>query len=64
VDNVNQALVYYIALKDAHVPAEMHLYAEGGHAFGLRRTKQPITEWPGLVEKWLRTIGMIQAQGR
>lgn len=59
VDNVNQALVYYIALKDAKVPVEMHLYAEGGHAFGLRRTKLPITQWPELVEKWLRTIGIV-----
>ncbi len=59
VDNVNQALVYYIALKDAHVPVEMHLYAHGGHAFGLRPTKFPITRWPRLVETWLRTIGMI-----
>ncbi len=59
VDNVNQSLVYYIALKDAGVPTEMHLYADGGHAFGLRRTKDPITAWPQLVEQWLRTIGMI-----
>jgi acetyl esterase/lipase len=59
VDGVKQSLVYYIALKNAGVPVEMHLYAQGGHAFGLRRTKLPITEWPGLVEKWLRTIGMI-----
>ena len=59
IDNVNQSLVYYIALKDAGVPTEMHLYADGGHAFGLRRTKDPITEWPQLVEKWLRTIGII-----
>jgi acetyl esterase/lipase len=59
VDNVNQSLVYYIALKDAGVPTEMHLYADGGHAFGLRTTKDPITEWPRLVEQWLRTIGMI-----
>ena len=58
-DNVNQSLVCYIALKDAGVPTEMHLYADGGHAFGLRRTKDPITEWPQLVEKWLRTIGII-----
>ena len=65
VDNVNQALAYYVALKNAGVPTEMHLYADGGHAFGLRRTKDPITEWPGLVEKWLETIGMIPrtAQG-
>jgi acetyl esterase/lipase len=59
VDNVNQSLVYYIALKNAGVPVEIHLYAHGGHAFGLRRAKFPITEWPLLVEKWLGTIGMI-----
>lgn len=59
VDGVNQSLVYYIALKNADVPVEMHLYAEGGHAFGLRRTKFPVTEWPQLAEKWLKTIGMI-----
>src|SRR5215831_8557404 len=59
VDNVNDSLAYYIALKNAGVPAEMHLYAEGGHAFGLRRTKFPITAWPQLVETWLATIGMI-----
>ncbi len=59
VDNVNQALVYYIALKDAGVPVEMHLYAQGGHAFGLRKTRLPITEWPELVERWLETIGIL-----
>ncbi|HEY2083809.1 MAG TPA: alpha/beta hydrolase [Verrucomicrobiae bacterium] len=58
VDGVGQSLVYYIALEKARVPVEMHLYAHGGHAFGLRRTKFPITEWPQLVEKWLGTIGM------
>ena len=59
VDNVNQSLVYYVALKNAGVPVEMHLYAQGGHAFGLRRTELPITGWPPLVEAWLGTIGMI-----
>jgi len=59
VDNVNDSLVYYIALKNAGVPVEMHLYAQGGHAFGLRRTKFPATAWPQLVETWLGTIGMI-----
>lgn len=59
VDGVNQVLTYFIALKDAGVPAEMHIYAHGGHGFGLRRTSLPITEWPGLVEVWLHTIGMI-----
>lgn len=61
VDNVNNSLVYYVALKKAGVPVEMHLYAQGGHGFGLRRTKLPITDWPQLVETWLETIGMIMA---
>jgi acetyl esterase/lipase len=59
IDGVEQSVAYYIALQKAHVPTEMHLYAQGGHAFGLRRTELPITEWPQLVEKWLVTIGMI-----
>lgn len=59
VDSVNDSLAYYIALKNAGVPAEMHLYARRGHAFGLRRTNFPITEWPRLVKTWLRTIGII-----
>ena len=49
VDNVNDSLAYYIALKKAGVPVEMHLYAQGGHAFGLRRTELPITGWPQFV---------------
>ncbi|MGC2325845.1 MAG: alpha/beta hydrolase [Candidatus Sulfotelmatobacter sp.] len=59
VDDVENSLVYYAALKKAKVPVEMHLYAHGGHAFGLRRTEHPITGWPQLVETWLGTIGMI-----
>jgi acetyl esterase/lipase len=58
VNSVNNSLVYYTALKNAGVPVEMHLYAQGGHAFGVRRTRFPITDWPQLVEKWLGTIGM------
>ena len=58
VDNINHSLVYYIALKNAGVPVEMHLFPQGGHAFGLRPTKFPITRWPQLVETWLGTIGM------
>lgn len=59
VDSVYDALAYYIALQKAGVPVEMHLYAQGGHAFGLRHTDLPITDWPQLMDKWLRTIGML-----
>lgn len=59
VDGVDNSLVYYRALKNAGVSTELHLYAEGGHAFGLRHTAFPITGWPRLVEAWLQTIGVL-----
>jgi acetyl esterase/lipase len=59
VDSVQHSLVYYMALKKANVPVEMHLYAQGGHGFGVRATNSPITTWPHLVEIWLKTIGML-----
>src|SRR5579864_1276430 len=59
VDTVKNSLVYYAALKKAGVPVEMHLYAQGGHAFGLRRTKLPVTSWPQLVETWLGSVGIV-----
>lgn len=59
IDEVQNSLVYYIALKKAGIPTEIHLYAQGGHAFGLRKTKFPITNWTELVEKWLLTIGIF-----
>jgi len=59
VDRVEDSLSYYAALKKVGVPVEMHLYAQGGHAFGLRRTQSPATRWPELVETWLGTIGVL-----
>jgi acetyl esterase/lipase len=59
VDPVENSLVYHAALRKAGIPVELHLYVKGGHAFALRRTSSPITEWPELVEKWLGTIGVI-----
>lgn len=58
VDSVNDSLAYYIGLKKAGVPAEIHLYAEGGHGFGLRPSSLPVSRWPALVETWLKTIRM------
>jgi acetyl esterase/lipase len=60
VDPVENSLVYCAALRKAGVPTEMHLFAKGGHAFGLRRTESTITQWPELVENWLKAIGVIE----
>ncbi len=56
------ALVYFQALKEAGVPAELHIYAQGGHGYGLRPTELPITHWPLLAEAWLRTIHVLAPQ--
>jgi acetyl esterase/lipase len=66
IDTIQNSLVYYIALKKAGVPAEYHIYAEGGHAFGLNKSalkvpeweKLPIADWEKLVDRWLQTIKM------
>jgi acetyl esterase/lipase len=59
--HVENAVVYFLALKNAKVPAELHVYAEGGHGYGLRRTELPVTAWPKEVETWLHTIKMLPA---
>lgn len=58
-DGVHQSLVYYAALAKTRVPAELHIYAKGGHAFGLRTANLPITQWPKLADAWLHRIGII-----
>jgi len=57
--HVENSTVYFMSLKNAKVPAEMHLYAQGGHGYGLRRTALPVTTWPQSVEIWLHTIQIL-----
>jgi acetyl esterase/lipase/lysophospholipase L1-like esterase len=59
VARVDSSLFYYLALKRAGVPAEMHLYASGGHGYGLRSDK-PVKVWPTRTEEWLRGLGVLQ----
>lgn len=59
VDPICNSLMYASALDKAGVPTEVHLFAKGGHAFGLRRKGEPVGVWPQLVERWLKQIGML-----
>jgi acetyl esterase/lipase len=61
--HVETSLVYFQALKDAKIPAELHVYTLGGHGFGLRPTELPISQWPKLAEVWLQTIHMLGPVG-
>lgn len=59
-DYINSSLFYYYALKEAKVPAAMHLYPSGGHGYGLRNTGHTVNEWPHRVLSWMRDIGMVK----
>lgn len=58
--HVENSLVYYRALKDAKVPVEMHLYATGGHGFGVFPSDRPEAHWTNLATTWLHSIHMLQ----
>jgi acetyl esterase/lipase len=58
--HVENSLAYFLALKAANIPAEMHIYAEGGHGYGMRPIGKPIVGWPALAATWFETIGMLK----
>ena len=58
--HVENSTTYFLALKAAKVPAELHIYSEGGHGYGLRpQPNWPVTTWPARVEDWLHTIHIL-----
>ena len=61
--HVENVLVYFEALKNAKVPAELHVYTLGGHGFGMGPKELPISGWTGLAETWLKTIHVLGPAG-
>ncbi len=49
----------YSALKKAGVPAELHVYAAGGHGFGVRPSDKPCSTWPKRCEEWMRSMKLL-----
>lgn len=58
------AALFYIDLKKANVPAELHIYTKGGHGYGLRPSENPVHTWPQRCEEWLKTMGLLKAAGK
>lgn len=56
------AIVYYRALMDANIPAELHYYATGGHGFGVYPVGRPEENWTALAAAWLARIHLISAE--
>lgn len=46
----------FTALKQADVPAELHIFAKGGHGYGIRQTEEPVTHWRDRAAEWLRSM--------
>lgn len=58
---VNAAL-FYIELKKAEIPAELHVYTKGGHGYGLRPSVNPVSHWPQVCAEWLQAMGLLAAK--
>ncbi len=56
------SLLLATELKKHGVSAELHLYAKGGHGYGLRKTDEPVTRWIEPAERWLRRMGYLGAE--
>ena len=50
----------YAALKKVGVPCELHIYAAGGHGFGLRPTEHPCCTWPDRCAEWMKSQGLLE----
>lgn len=59
---VENALMFYQALRNNAVPVEMHIFEHGGHGFGLAPSDATLATWTTLAESWMRRHGWIAAQ--
>ncbi|MBI3680683.1 MAG: alpha/beta hydrolase [Acidobacteria bacterium] len=64
VPPADHSVRFYLALKKAKVPAEMHVYSGGGHGFGTRKTGKTSQAWPESLAAWLAELGRPGGQTR
>lgn len=58
-DASQNSVALYLAAKKAGVPAEMHLYASGGHGFGMRKIPHPAATWTDRAAEWMKARGLL-----
>jgi acetyl esterase/lipase len=56
---VENSVMFYMALRKAGVPAEMHIYEKGPHGVGLASTDEALSSWPARLADWLRIRGLL-----
>ena len=54
------SVVLYQALRQAGVSVELHVYARGGHGFGVRASHQPCSTWIDRCADWLSSLGLLR----
>lgn len=54
------SLLYFEALRAAGVPAELHIYEEGGHGYGIRPTGKPVATWHHRMRDWMQQRGLLE----
>jgi len=54
------SIEFYLALKKFKIPAEMHIFRDGGHGFGMNRRDLPVDQWPDLFVQWMEAQGITQ----
>jgi dipeptidyl aminopeptidase/acylaminoacyl peptidase len=60
VSDVENSVTFYVAMKRAGLPVEMHLYATGGHGWGVRKVGHPCETWTDRCLDWLRNRGILK----
>ena len=55
--NPIEAAMLYLEYKKKNLAAELHIYTQGGHGFGMRRESHPINDWPQRVAEWMVAMG-------
>jgi hypothetical protein len=58
--NPIEASLLYLEYKKRHIPAELHIYAKGGHGFGMRKDKNPVNDWPQRCAEWMMSMGWLK----
>jgi len=54
------SVLFYLALRQNHVPAEMHIFERGPHGVGLAQKDPALSVWPTLLANWFRTQGLLK----
>ncbi len=49
-----------IECRKRKIPCELHVYAKGGHGFGMKRTGLPVDTWPERVIEWMESLGLLE----